>query len=162
MMNYCSNERRFLFPLSRRERGLGGEVKVTRNQFVTREKLELARNLRRRMTPQEKILWHALRRDALAALHFRRQQVVAGYVVDFYCASAKLAIEIDGDSHLGTTDYDKIRDRALLELGIRTLRISNGDVDQDLDGVTRRIAESTSPLAPLPSGEGNQKERRDD
>jgi len=137
-------------------------VKVTRNQFVTREKLELARNLRRRMTPQEKILWHALRRDALAALHFRRQQVVAGYVVDFYCASAKLAIEIDGDSHLGTTDYDKIRDRALLELGIRTLRISNGDVDRDLDGVLRRIAESTSPLAPLPSGEGNQKERRDD
>ena len=137
-------------------------MKVTRNQFVTREKLELARNLRRRMTPQEKILWHALRRDALAALHFRRQQVVAGYVVDFYCASAKLAIEIDGDSHLGTTDYDKIRDRALLELGIGTLRISNGDVDRDLDGVLRRIAERTSPLAPLPSGEGNQKERRDD
>jgi very-short-patch-repair endonuclease len=51
-------------------------VKITRNQFVTREKLQLARDLRRRMTPQEKILWHALRKDAFGELHFRRQQVV--------------------------------------------------------------------------------------
>jgi very-short-patch-repair endonuclease len=137
-------------------------VKVTRNQFVTREKLELARVLRGRMTPQEKILGQALRRDTLAPLRFRRQQVVAGYVVDFYSASAKLAIEIDGDSHLGTTDYDKIRDLALMEMGIRTLRISNDDVDRDLDRVLRRIAEGTSPLAPLSSGEGNRKESADD
>jgi very-short-patch-repair endonuclease len=88
-------------------------VKVTRNQFVTREKLELAKDLRQRMTPQEKILWHALRRDALAALHIRRQQVVAGYILDFYCASAKLAIEVDGASHLNRTEHDALRDSAL-------------------------------------------------
>jgi very-short-patch-repair endonuclease len=131
-------------------------VKVTRNQFVTREKLELARDLRQRMTPQEKVLWHALRKDNFCALHFRRQQVVAGYIVDFYCASAKLAIEIDGAVHLRRTEHDVIRDRALSEMGIRTLRVSNAEVERDLDGVLRKIAE-TSPLAPLPSGEGNQK-----
>ncbi len=137
-------------------------MKITRNQFVTREKLVLARNLRQTMTPQEKILWHALRKDALGALHFRRQQVVAGYVVDFYCASAKLAVEIDGDSHLGTVDYDKIRDRALSEMGIRTLRVSNKEVERDLDAVLRKIAGHTSPLTPLPSGEGNRKGNADD
>ena len=133
-------------------------MKITRNQFVTREKLQLARDLRRRMTSQEKILWHALRKDAFGELHFRRQQVVAGYIVDFYCASAKLAVEIDGGSHLGRTEHDETRDRALLEMGIRTLRVSNGEVDQNLAGVLKGIAKYTSPLTPLPSGEGNQKE----
>jgi very-short-patch-repair endonuclease len=112
------------------------------------------------MMPQEKILWHALRRDAFGAFHFRRQQVVAGYIVDFYCASAKLAVEIDGASHLGTTDHDKIRDRALLEMGITTLRVSNSEVDRDLSEVLKRIAKYTSPLTPLPSGEGNKKVKR--
>jgi very-short-patch-repair endonuclease len=135
-------------------------VKVTRNQFVTREKLELARDLRQRMTPQEKILWHALRNDALGALHCRRQQVIAGYIVDFYCASAKLAIEVDGASHLDRTEHDALRDRALSEMGITTLRFSNHEVDRDLDGVLRKIAERTSPLASLPSGEGNKKGNR--
>jgi len=124
---------------------------------VTREKLELARDLRRRMTPQEKILWHALRNDALGALHFRRQQVVAGYIVDFYCASAKLAIEIDGGSHLDRTEHDALRDRALSEIGIRTLRVSNSEVDRDLDGVLRRIVERTSPLAATPFRRGQYK-----
>jgi very-short-patch-repair endonuclease len=124
---------------------------------VTREKLELARDLRRRMTPQEKILWNSLRKDALGALHFRRQQVIAGYVVDFYCASARLAVEVDGNVHLGTTDYDRIRDRALRDMGITTLRISNDEVDRNLDWVLKKIAEGTSPLTPLPSGEGNTK-----
>ncbi len=136
-------------------------MKITRNQFVTREKLQLARDLRRAMTPQEKILWHALRRDASGAPHFRRQQVIAGYIVDFYCASATLAVEIDGDSHLGTVDYDKIRDHALLEMGIRTLRSSNNEVDRDLDGVLRGIAKYTSPLTPLPSGEGHKTGKTD-
>ena len=137
-------------------------MKVTRNQFVAREKLELARDLRMRMTPQERILWHALRNDALGALHFRRQQVIAGYIIDFYCASAKLAIEIDGASHLHRTEDDAVRDRALSEMGIRTLRVSNDEVDQNLDGVLRKIAERTSPLTPLPSGEGKAKGKSDE
>jgi very-short-patch-repair endonuclease len=60
------------------------------------------------MTPEEKTLWGALRNDALR-LHFRRQQVIAGYIVDFDCASAKLAVEIDGGSHLDTAEHDALR-----------------------------------------------------
>ena len=132
-------------------------MKITRNQFVTREKLELARDLRQRMTSQERVLWDALRKDALGALHFRRQQVIAGYVADFYCASAKLAIEIDGESHLNRIEHDAQRDRALLEMGIRTLRISNSEVDRDLDGVLRKIVAHSS--SPSPEGRGGQGER---
>ncbi|MGA9722013.1 MAG: DUF559 domain-containing protein [Candidatus Binatus sp.] len=129
-------------------------MKITRNQFVTREKLQLARELRHRMTPQEKILWHALRNDALGALHFRRQQVIAGYVVDFYCASAKLAVEIDGDSHLYRAQYDALRDRVLAEMGIRTLRICNQAVHEDLKGVLLRIAVQSD--SPSPEGRGGK------
>jgi len=104
------------------------------------------------MTPQEKILWHALRNDALGALHFRRQQVIAGYIVDFYCASAKLAVEIDGDSHLDRAEHDALRDRVLAEMGIRTLRISNQAVHEDLKGVLLRIAVQ----ADSPEGRGGK------
>jgi very-short-patch-repair endonuclease len=116
-------------------------VQITRNQPVRPEKLEAAKRLRQRMTPEEKMLWRALRNNQLDALHFRRQQVIAGYIVDFYCASAWLAIEIDGGSHDGRTEYDARRDHALAEMGIRTIRISNESVTGDLDGVLRMIAE---------------------
>jgi very-short-patch-repair endonuclease len=106
------------------------------------------------MTPEEKILWHALRNDALGALHFRRQQVIAGYIVDFYCASAKLAVEIDGDSHLYRAEHDALRDRVLAEMGIRTLRISNQAVHEDLKGVLLRIAVQAD--SPAPEGRGGK------
>jgi very-short-patch-repair endonuclease len=125
---------------------------------VTREKLGLARKLRKEMTYHERILWRALRSDQLRGLHFRRQQVIAGYIVDFYCASACLAVELDGNSHLTTRDYDLERDHALAHLGVRTLRLSNEAIAADLAMVLYQIAlAATSPLAPLPSGEGNQK-----
>jgi very-short-patch-repair endonuclease len=76
-------------------------MRITRNQSVSKEKLELARSLRRAMTSEERISWQALRTDKLANIHFRRQQVIAGFIVDFYCASACLALEIDGASPTG-------------------------------------------------------------
>ena len=150
-------------------------MRVTRNQQVSREKLELARSLRRTMTPEERILWQALRSDKLAGIHFRRQQVIAGFVVDFYCASACLAVEIDGASHNGREDYDVKRDRVLSELGIRTLRIGNQSVTTDLDTVLRTIlgevnripseapsseknAVPRSPLLKTPEGRGDRGE----
>lgn len=125
-------------------------MRITRNQQVTSKKLALARGLRQKMTPQEKILWAALRGDSLSGLHFRRQQIIAGYVVDFYCASAALAIEIDGDSHLGRSEYDSARDRALAELDIRTLRIRNERVDADVAAVMRMIAECATATVATP------------
>jgi very-short-patch-repair endonuclease len=58
------------------------------------------------MTAEERLLWEALRRNTIDGLHFRRQQVIAGFIVDFYCHSAALAIEVDGAFHRETVDYD--------------------------------------------------------
>ncbi len=93
--------------------GARRQLRITRNQPVTMEKLELARGRRRAMTTEEQALWHALRKNKLENLHFRRQQVIAGFIVDFYCPSAHLAIEVDGASHLTTKEYDVARDHTL-------------------------------------------------
>src|SRR3984885_522289 len=99
--------------------------KVTRDKHVSSEKLLLAKRLRREMTPAERRLWAAIRRDAIDGFHFRRQQVIEGYVVDFYCASAKLAIELDGGVHQEQWKYDEARDKTISRLGVRVLRIPN-------------------------------------
>jgi very-short-patch-repair endonuclease len=64
-----------------------------------RDQLDQAKALRRRMTPEERTLWHRLRTNKLDGLHFRRQHAIEGYVVDFYCSAAQLAIELDGPAH---------------------------------------------------------------
>ena len=91
------------------------------------------------MTPEERILWSALRRNTLANLHFRRQQIIAGFIADFYCASARLVVELDGASHRASGEYDAQRDHVFSELGIRTLRISNQSVTQNLADVLEKI-----------------------
>ena len=73
--------------------------KIVRGQNVQPEKLSLAKQLRHKMTPAERALWMALRRNGLDGFHFRRQQVIDGFIVDFYCDAAKLAIELDGTVH---------------------------------------------------------------
>jgi very-short-patch-repair endonuclease len=100
-------------------------AKITRGQHVEPDKLSFAKRLRREMTPAERILWKALRRNAVDGFHFRRQQVIEGYVVDFYCDAAKLAIELDGGVHEEQWQYDESRDKAISSRGVRVLRISN-------------------------------------
>jgi very-short-patch-repair endonuclease len=84
-----------------------------------------ARALRRTMTPPEVLLWQALRRNRRTGLRFRRQHPIGPYVLDFFCASANLAVEVDGATH----DYqersrrDVLRDVWLRNRGIRVLRI---------------------------------------
>ena len=85
------------------------------------------------------MLGRSLRRNALANLHFRRQQVIAGFIADFYCAAARLVIEIDGDSHLGRKVYDSQRDNVFDELGMRTLRLKGESVAHNLPEVLRLI-----------------------
>jgi len=67
-------------------------------QRVTKEKLERAKELRRNMTPAEKLLWQEVRAKKLG-VRFRRQQIIAGFIVDFYCHRAALVVEVDGDIH---------------------------------------------------------------
>ncbi|QSV68739.1 MAG: DUF559 domain-containing protein [Aphanizomenon flos-aquae DEX188] len=108
-------------------------------QKIQPVKLERAKEMRRQMTPAEKILWEHLRANRLHGLHFRRQQIIDGFIVDFYCHAASLVIEIDGKIHDQQIEYDLERDQVLTARGLRLLRIKNEEVINELDQVLVRI-----------------------
>ena len=95
-------------------------------------KLLLAKSFRRRPTAAEETAWQILRGRSLFGLKFRRQQILAGFIVDFYCASARLAVELDGDVHHdhAQREYDDVRARILERLAVRVLRVANEDVHE--------------------------------
>jgi len=96
-------------------------------QKVTKEKLERAKELRREMTPAEKLLWQEVRAKKLG-VRFRRQQVIAGFIVDFYCHTSALVVEVDGDIHDLQQEEDARREKALREMGLRVVRFRNDEV----------------------------------
>jgi len=73
------------------------------------------------------------------AVHFRRQQVIAGFIVDFYCHKTALVIEVDGDIHDLQPEEDARREKALNELGLQIVRFKNEDVIKDLPHVIKQI-----------------------
>jgi very-short-patch-repair endonuclease len=91
-------------------------------------------------TPAEIILWSKLRRSQLG-FRFRRQESIAGYIVDFVCHSQRLVIETDGDSHTDPGN-DARRDRNLARLGYRVLRFWDDDVKHNVDGVLVMITDA--------------------
>jgi very-short-patch-repair endonuclease len=91
-------------------------------------------------TPPEQILWSILRGRRLAGLKFRRQEPIGPYIVDFCCRQLKLIVELDGMSHFETGDRDEVRTRWLEEQGYRVFRVTNWDVNEDLEAVARGIA----------------------
>ena len=103
--------------------------------------VQRARSLRRRMTPPEARLWVALRRKAMEGWRFRRQHPIGPYVLDFYCDRARLAVEVDGQTHwIGNNQArDVRRDAWVAAQGIRTLRLSASLVFEDLDAALRTI-----------------------
>ncbi|HTV33601.1 MAG TPA: endonuclease domain-containing protein [Methylocella sp.] len=92
-----------------------------------------ARELRRAMTLPEVLLWQALRKGRLAALRFRRQHPIGPYILDFYCPSAHLAVEVDGIAHdtAAQIRHDRNRDAWLARRGIQVLRVVASDVLRD-------------------------------
>ncbi len=112
---------------------------IVRGQRVNPGMLDRAKEMRREMTPHERILWHALRRNQLDGHHFRRQQVIDGYIVDFYCHAASLVVETDGPIHDQQRGYDEERDETLARRGLLILRVRNEEVERDLAGVLERI-----------------------
>ena len=106
----------------------------------TSEKTARARRLRREMTDVEKKLWWRLR-GAQLGVSFRRQHPIGPYVLDFYCAPAGLAVEVDGHQH-GTDSAiaaDVRRSAFLATKGIRVVRFGNHEVIENLDGVLETI-----------------------
>ncbi len=94
-----------------------------------------AQKLRREMTKEERRLWYDFLKQL--PLTVNRQKVIGRYIVDFYCASAKLVIELDGSQHYESegTASDWERDYALNQLGITVVRYSNSDINRNFDGV---------------------------
>jgi very-short-patch-repair endonuclease len=90
---------------------MGRKKSVVIGQGVDPSKLSLAKQFRREMTPAELTLWKALRNNQVDGLHFRRQQIIAGFIVAFYCHAAHLVIEADGEVHQSTAKYDQERAR---------------------------------------------------
>src|SRR6266850_7556433 len=86
---------------------------------VRPETKAFAIKLRKKLTPSENLLWQRLRKNTLG-VRIRRQQVVWGYVANFYCATKSLVIELDGKFHRGRENEDALRDGRLKKRGIRT------------------------------------------
>jgi very-short-patch-repair endonuclease len=100
------------------------------------------KELRNNMTHAEVLLWMRLKGSALG-YKFRRQTSIGSFVVDFYCPSAKLVLEIDGSVH-GTAQakiYDTHRQELIEQLGLRVLRFTNDEIFDRLDTVLKRIRE---------------------
>ena len=117
---------------------------------------------RRALTPAEALLWAELRGRAIGGWKFRRQYGIGPYVVDFYCPSAHLAIEVDGDSHfqVGAEGFDRRRQLFIESFGIRVLRVTNPEVIDDLEGTVSRISMALGepPIVPLREGDGDTRE----
>lgn len=98
------------------------------------------KELRQVETPQEKIIWWHLKNSGLG-YKFKRQHSIGGYILDFYCAKIRLAIELDGEIHnnVEAKEYDKNRDNFLREFGCRVVRFSNFQVDRDVYKVLTKI-----------------------
>jgi very-short-patch-repair endonuclease len=126
---------------------LGKDARITK----------LAKNLRKRPTDVEDLLWLHLKAKNMAGLKFRRQQPIEGFIVDFVCFENKLVIELDGGQHLEAkaVKKDKERDEWRKSRGYRILRIHNNEVFENLEGVLEFIwdnCKSPSPLSPPVKG----------
>ena len=117
--------------------------------------LKFQRDVRKNMTEPEKRLWNALRNRQLNGMKFRKQTWLGPFLVDFFCAEARLFIEVDGDSHAQQQDYDERRRTKWLEAeGFRMTRFSNEDVMRNLEGVVTSIADAVSPSPSHPAAPG--------
>ena len=98
-------------------------------------------DLRQRLTPAEARLWTLLKRSRLDGRKFRRQHSVGPYILDFYCPSEKLAVELDGEGHftLPGVSHDAKRRRFLERYGIRVIRFENERVFKNEMYVLERI-----------------------
>jgi very-short-patch-repair endonuclease len=103
-----------------------------------------AKALRKSLTQPEQLLWTMLRRNQLG-LHFRRQHAVGIYILDFYCAGAKLCVEVDGPSHDDRAAYDARRSKWLNEQGIQVIRFSVDELERRPAVVLAAIQAAAAP-----------------
>lgn len=115
-----------------------------------------ARSLRKNMTKEERHLWYDCLKQLPVMVH--RQKIIGHYIVDFYVASAKLVIELDGSQHFEAAGAaaDQERDAFLASLGLTVLRIPNNEINQNFAGVCEEIWKRTVKPSPPDRGEGGR------
>ena len=103
--------------------------------YYDHKNIAYAKRLRKEMTPWERKLWYCFLKNY--DVSFQRQKSIGHYIVDFYCAKAALAVELDGGGHYESDaqKMDEIRTRNLEKLGIKVIRFSNRDIDRNFYGV---------------------------
>src|SRR3989344_6818185 len=97
------------------------------------------KELRRKQTPAEKVLWEQLRGRKLEKCKFWRQYSVGPYILDFYCPEIRLAIEVDGHQHQAAIEYDQERENYLAGLDIKTIRYTNNEVMKNPENILENI-----------------------
>ena len=112
---------------------------IVLGQRVKSVKIERARELRQNMTRAEKLLWNRLRGSQLAGVRWRRQQIIDGFIVDFYCHAASLIVELDGAVHRAQQEYDAARDEILATRNLLILRFTNTEVETNISSVLAHI-----------------------
>ena len=124
--------------------------------------IPLARVLRKNMTPWERKLWYEFLRNY--PIRFQRQKAIGNYIADFYCAKARLVVELDGGGHYTPEQIEKdnIRTKELDSMNLTVLRICNLDIDRNFSGVCeyidlavkKSLPQSFALQNPAPSSEG--------
>ena len=125
-----------------------------------KENIPLAKALRKNMTPWEKKLWYQFLRSY--PVRFQRQKAIGNYIADFYCAKARLVVELDGGEHYTPEQINKdnIRTAELENMNLTVLRILNRDIDRNFSGICEHIDSTVKKSLPqsaaltAPSSEG--------
>jgi very-short-patch-repair endonuclease len=121
-------------------------------------KLAFARAMRKHQTPTESLLWQYLRKRHCAGFRFRRQAVILGWIVDFYCPEKRLVVEVDGLSHANRAGKDRRRDEVMCNAGIAVLRLSAALVEHDTEAALAHIRRALKQRR-LPSNKSLERSR---
>jgi very-short-patch-repair endonuclease len=128
-------------------------MKFLRNDLTLKQR---RRELRRNQTDAERALWAKVRNKQFFGIRFFRQYSIGPYIVDFYCPTMKLAVELDGGQH-GQSDSrenDSARSEYLRTQGIDVMRFWDNEVLLDIESVLSKLAPKVTPSVPPPS-QGN-------
>ena len=118
------------------DKGRAGEGFTSAFLPYNKNLTERARENRKTPTKAENKIWNeVLRMKQFADYKFLRQKPIDNYIVDFYCSELRLVIEIDGDSHADSVEYDAERTKVLAALGLKVVRYTNDEVLQNIQGV---------------------------
>ncbi len=100
---------------------------------------ERARELRKAGILSEVIFWNAVKNKQFLNIDFDRQKIIGNYIVDFYCKSLGLVVEIDGSSHVDKEEYDEKRDAFLESYGLKVVHLFDNEIKKNINGVMKYL-----------------------